>query len=55
MWYYKDFQKAGLFLYYLVLISVTKETIAVFYTEHLAYLLDCLACYEIMAGKNLVM
>ena len=39
----------------LCLVLVTKEGIAVFYTEHLAYRLDCLVCYETMLGKNLAM
>ena len=29
--------------------------LVVFYTEHVAYLLDYLVCYETMAGKNLAM
>ena len=39
----------------LCLVLVTRCAIAVFYTEHLVYLLDCLACYGTMDGKNVAM
>ena len=39
----------------LCLVLVTKQSIEGFYTEHLAYLLDCLVCYEAMTCKNLAM
>ena len=36
-------------------LVLSLSSFVVFYTEHLAYLLDCIACYETMAGKNLAM
>ena len=39
----------------LLLVLVTKWNIVVFYTGHLAYLLDSLVCYQTMTCKNLAM
>ena len=39
-------------LYELMLSLSNKNRIVVFYTEHLAYLLDCLVCYEIMTRRT---